>query len=131
MGPHPSGRATFQIPSGRGLMFTRLSRVMRYPVDQSFPDSLANRLPFRIYYKLRPPISLQFCNYSKFLKQLTQDGIKNICENRCACSENEYKDFIYGNYGHVFTANLEIVQSSDLRSVMQFRAKFRLDRKES
>ena len=92
------------------------------------PDSLASRMPFKIYYKLRPPISLQFCNYSKFLKVLTLDGIKNICESTCACSKDEYKEYAYEHYGHVFTGNLGLVQNEDLKSVMQFGAKFRLDK---
>ena len=95
------------------------------------PDTLASRMPFRIYYKLRPPIALQFCNYSKFLKELTLDGIKSICESKCACSEDNYKNFIYEHYGHVFTGNLDLVQNEDLRKVMQFGAKFRLDKKVS
>ena len=102
------------------------SIVSRKEVTRLIPDSLTNSMPFRIFYKLRPPIALQFCNYSKFLKELNTDAIKTICEKDCICSE--YKDFVYDHHGHVFTGNVELVQNSELRKIMQFGAKFRMDK---
>ena len=101
------------------------SLVSKKEVLELIPDSLAQKMPFRIFYKLRPPIALQFCNYSKFLKELSLDMIKSICESTCACSD--YKDFISDYHDHVFTGDLNFVQDIDLRKIMEFGAKFRIN----
>ena len=91
-----------------------------------FPSSLTDSLPIKIYYKLRSPVSLQFCNYSKFLKNLSLEKIRSICNSDCACSEN--KEFVYDFHGHVFTGDLDFVKDLKLKEIMQFGSKFRMDR---
>ena len=89
------------------------------------PDELHEKCPPRIFYKLRAPIALQFCNYSKFLKSLTINDIKNIVTSDCAC--DLHKSFVCEDYGHVFTGDLNLVENDTLKEVMQFGTKFRLD----
>ena len=117
----PSVRATLVI----SLNCRKIDLLNIPSIVTLIPVHITDTLPFRIFYKLRPPISLQFCNYSKFLKELSLELIKSICERDCVC--HAYKDFVYEHYGHVFTGNLELIQDPDLRNVFKFGAKFRMN----
>ena len=126
-----SERATLVVKFGsRKIDAINLHSILaRKDVLELLPNSLVNMMPFRIFFKLVPPTALQFCNYSKFLKELDIVKIQALLEGNCVCSD--FKEFISDYHGHIFTGNLGLVQSEELKSVMQFGSKFRLERKVS
>ena len=91
------------------------------------PNELKDQFPPRVFFKLNTPISLQICNYSKILKTTSLDDIKEIVAKDCLCQDKSLDKFVCNAYGHVFTGDLDIVEDSNLRNIMKFGSKFRLE----
>ena len=90
------------------------------------PDKAKHLYPPKVYNSLNNPICLRFCNYNKFLNGLTIQEVNDIIENDCFC--DSMTDFIYEPYKHVFTGNLDIINSPSLKSMFSYGTKHRLSK---
>ena len=89
------------------------------------PEALHEQFPPRVFFKLRKPISLEVCNYSKLLKSLSIMDIKDIISSKCCC--NDYNQFICDPYGHVFTGDLNLIEDVALKEIVKFGSKFKVE----
>ena len=111
----------------RNIDFLNLASVLGDKrILNLLPSQLRDKLPFKIFYKLLPPISSKVCNYAKVLKSLDLEAVKNFLSEDCCC--HEFPDFVNDTYGHVFTGDLDFVKDSGLRDYLKFGAKFRKER---
>ena len=78
---------------------------------------------FQIYvsYKYGPTIGQSLFNHNKVLSTITKnhDGLP-VCD----CTDN-FPNFVYKPHGHVHTGNLDLIDNTQLRSLMKKGAKFR------
>ena len=91
------------------------------------PQPVRTHAPLQIFYRYSEPISLPICNYGKFLKNIKIPDIKRIIENDCDCETSQY---VYQPHGHVISGNLNIVENTELRSLMGYGRNYRLPKYE-
>jgi len=97
--------------------------VLRHPkVRKNIPEHAKIREPPMVVFSYSKPICNSVCNYSRLLKDLSDQNIHEILDENCLCSQSP---FIYQPVGHVVTGNLGIVDDQKLRSVLSKGAKFR------
>ena len=90
------------------------------------PDAVKHIYPPKIYYKLDSPTGRRLCNYNRFLGSIDLDDIKRILTEECCCKD--YPTYVYREYDHVLTGDLNIVEDVELRSLMKKGTKFRIAR---
>ena len=82
----------------------------------------ARKFKIRTSLSYGKTIGAALFNYNSALKDLQPCDLKDL--DNCDCNEN-YKEFVYSPHGHVHTGNINIVENSELRSIMKFGAKYR------
>ena len=92
-------------------------------------DSVKDKYPPKIFYKLNNPIALRLCNYSRFLKNLNTDDIRYIVQGNCVCTK--LPSFVYHPHGHILTGDIELIQDINLKEFFKFGTKFRLPSEKS
>ena len=111
----------------KNIDFLQLSKIVRKNnVCKLLPESVKSIYPPKLYFKFDAPTAIKFCNYGKFLKNLSLQDVRDILSNDCICTIKH--DFIYEPYGHIMTGNLSIVDDENLRSLFQYGAKHRIPR---
>ena len=90
------------------------------------PKEVASFYPPKIYISLNNPLSLKFCNYSKFLKDLELSDIEKILSSDCKCAD--HSDFIYQHYEHVMTGNTDFVSNPNLKNLFSLGTKHRVSK---
>lgn len=76
-----------------------------------------------VAFKYINPFSSKLFNYRQTAFSVTDDSVT------CCCSNDEYIKYVDEFYGHVITGNLDILKNKNVRYLMKFGTKFRLNSK--
>ena len=107
----------------RGVEWIKLETVFRdHRLRKLVKDSDGIDKKVCITYKYESPVNLLFCNYSKTLKNLDNNILKDLVQTKCAC---EYSPFLYKPAQHIITGDLSIVKNIELRKLFMKGAKYR------
>lgn len=78
--------------------------------------------PVTIVYKYGLPFRHKICNYSKLLREISNEELIKIINSECLCSQSQY---IYAACNHIITGDLSIIGDQRLESFFAKGAKFR------
>ena len=93
-------------------------------VRNEIPKNCKFTDPPIITYKYGKNIGQTILNHKKLLSDITKEDIES--DNVCDCLTNSlYKNFVDPHHMHVFTGNLEIINSTALKKIMSKGSKFR------
>lgn len=106
---------TFQQKSFGHLQFAKVFNKF----SNIFP---VNNIHISISFKYNKPFSSVVYNY----RQIVDSANDNF---ECACNNSLYSRFIDLNHGHVITGDLSIIGNINIRTVLGFGTKFRINKK--
>ena len=98
----------------KGVEFINIARILRDPdIFKSLPSpSVKFPMPM-VTYKLTPPISTKFFNFSKFVNNLDLDlFLRNPDSLLCKCSNSPFAD---RHHKHIVIGDLRIIRNNVLR----------------
>ncbi|MCP4052936.1 MAG: hypothetical protein GY739_07705 [Mesoflavibacter sp.] len=94
--------------------------VSREDLKQLAPKDI--KIPkVSLAFRLKEPMSLTLCNYSKELSKFDTSKMKHF-QSRCECVVSPYK---YDPCGHIVTGDLSIIRNRELEHVFYRGTKFR------
>ena len=98
-----------------------LSRILNNSAVKSNIPIAAKKFKIYVSYKYGPTIGQSLFSYNKVLSTITKyhDGLP-VCD----CTDN-FPNVVYKPHGHVHTGNLNVIDNTQLRSLMKKEAKFR------
>ena len=100
----------------------RLLRTKRlYPANMdrgSLPKTI-----FALQYETT--LGASALNYNKFLKNLDRDEILKISTEPCQCNDTRFTEFVSKQHGHILTGNMNIVENTQLRKLLEKGGTFR------
>ena len=103
-----------------------LQRIMSHSaIKATIPAQCKyKKLPI-FYYKYQKNISQTIFNYNKCSKETLFATLEELNNIPCVCQQPENQTFVNGQYGHIITGDLSIVQNKYLWTVMRRGAKFK------
>ena len=92
-----------------------LSRILNNSAVKSNIPIAAKKFQIYVSYKYGPTIGQSLFNYNKVLSTIAKnhDGLP-VCD----CTDN-FPNFVYKPHGHVHTGNLDLIDNTQLRSLMK------------
>ena len=112
----------------KGIESINITRILRDPdIVKSLPSSSIKFPMPMVTYKLTPPISTKFFNFSKFVNNLDLDlFLTNPDSLPCKCNNSPFVDRYHK---HIATGDLGIIINNVLRKIFVKGPKYREARK--
>ena len=91
-------------------------------VTGNLPSDIKRRFTIRPWYKYSKTIGNRILNYNKILKSCGNMSYDDIMSMNCDCQQSEFN---HGEFDHVITGDLGIIQCSELCKICSYGTKFR------